>query len=67
MTSPQARARKVSRAGCACRNGRGTAKQEHASREAALDWMLAQRRTGRIYQCPTSDRWHVSSQMEPPR
>lgn len=51
------------RSGCRCRNHKGTPKQQHRTREAAVDAIVTihLRHGGayEVYQCPRSDRWHV--------
>lgn len=49
--------------GCTCRNHLGRPKQQHKSKQAALDAILRQHLrhggTFEAYRCPSSDRWHV--------
>jgi len=50
--------------GCKCTNRNGGAKQQHKTRDAAVldaTRKLNSSGTTRVYPCPTSNRWHVTT------
>lgn len=52
---------------CECRNHLGKPKQAYRTQQQAVRYAATHTKyTGvtRIYQCPTSDRWHVTTQRE---
>ena len=55
---------------CTCRNHLGKPKQQHRSRDQAISAIVRRhmRRGGtfRAYRCPTSPKWHVTSQEPRP-
>lgn len=56
-----------SKSGCRCTNHLGGAKQQHKSQAAAVAYAASHTKyTGvtRIYRCPTSDRWHVTTRRK---
>lgn len=53
-----------SKSGCRCTNRAGGKKQEYKTKEMALDQALRKHRSSvrvKVYECPTSDRWHVAT------
>lgn len=49
---------------CECRNHLGDPKYAYKTRKAALTYMIRKTKyTGvtRVYKCPTSNRWHVTT------
>lgn len=52
---------------CKCYGHTGKAKQKYPTNAAAAIGMMKRHlkhANGRIYQCPTSDYWHITTQME---
>lgn len=52
---------------CKCYGHTGKAKQKYPTNAAAAVGMMKRHlkhANGRIYQCPTSDYWHITTQME---
>lgn len=59
--------RGASKSGCRCMNHLGQPKQQHKTQDAALAYATRHTRwTGltRIYRCPTSNRWHVTTRPD---
>lgn len=56
-----------SRPKCRCHGHTGKAKQKYPTNAAAAIGLMRRHlkhANGRIYQCPTSDYWHITTQME---